>query len=175
MPRSRTARKLRALLHDEIETLRERAESLRARGGTLRDTLDDAGEVGERLVRAAARAGARSGVRRARHTVEQAWDGRRMRTLVVEAGRTPTALGAAGFVGGLLVGAVAWSQLLDRSRNGLFSPHPVRRFAAVSYLGARPSVDTVRLLRDYVRWEPHPLLRRRARRVLRAVEASLEA
>ena len=50
---------------------------------------------------------------------------------------------------------------------------PVRRFAAVSYLGARPSVDTVRLLRDYIRWEPHPLLRRRARRVLRVVEASL--
>src|SRR5689334_17621379 len=80
-----------------------------------------------------------------------------------------TTPGAAGFLGGLLVGAVAWSQLMDRSRNGLFSRQPVRRFAAVSYLGARPSVDTVRLLRDYVRWEPHPLLRRRARRVLAAV------
>ena len=63
--------------------------------------------------------------------------------------------------------------MLDRSRQGLFSAHPVRRFAAVSYLGGRPSVDTVRLLRDYIRWESHPLLRRRARRVLRAVEASL--
>ena len=82
-------------------------------------------------------------------------------------------LAVLGFVGGLAVGATVWSQLLDRSRQGLFSGHPVRRFAAVSYLGGRPSVDTVRLLRDYVRWEPHPLLRRRARRVLRDVEASL--
>lgn len=82
-------------------------------------------------------------------------------------------LAAIGFVGGLAVGATVWSRMLDRSRQGLFSAHPVRRFAAVSYLGGRPSVDTVRLLRDYIRWEPHPLLRRRARRVLRAVEASL--
>jgi len=82
-------------------------------------------------------------------------------------------LAAVGFVGGLAVGATVWSRMLDRSRQGLFSAHPVRRFAAVSYLGGRPSVDTVRLLRDYIRWEPHPLLRRRARRVLRVVEASL--
>lgn len=82
-------------------------------------------------------------------------------------------LAALGFVGGLAVGVTVWSRVLDRSRQGLFSARPVRRFAAVSYLGGRPSVDTVRLLRDYIRWEPHPLLRRRARRVLRAVEASL--
>ena len=82
-------------------------------------------------------------------------------------------LAAIGFVGGLAVGATVWSRMLDRSRQGLFSAHPVRRFAAVSYLGGRPSVDTVRLLRDYIRWESHPLLRRRARRVLRAVDASL--
>jgi hypothetical protein len=80
---------------------------------------------------------------------------------------------AAGFVGGLALGAMAWSHLLEGSRRGLFSPSPVRRYAAVSYLGARPSVDTARLLRDYVRWEPLPLLRRRARRVLAAVESSL--
>jgi hypothetical protein len=80
---------------------------------------------------------------------------------------------ALGFVGGLAAGAVAWSHLLEGSRRGLFSASPVRRYAAVSYLGARPSVDTARLLRDYVRWESQPLLRRRARRVLAAVEASL--
>jgi hypothetical protein len=89
------------------------------------------------------------------------------------AAASPAALAALGFVGGLAVGATVWSQMLDRSRQGLFSAHPVRRFAAVSYLGGRPSVDTVRLLRDYIQWETHPLLRRRARRVLRAVEASL--
>ena len=86
----------------------------------------------------------------------------------------PAALLAVGFAGGLLAGATVWSRLVDTNRRGLFSPHPVKRFAAVSYLGARPSVDTARLLRDYILWEPQPLLRRRARRVLRAVEASLE-
>ena len=87
---------------------------------------------------------------------------------------TPAALVALGFVGGIAVGAASWSRLLDVNRRGLFSRHPVRRFAAISYLGARPSVDTVRLLRDYIAWEPHPLLRRRARRVLRAVERAID-
>ena len=86
----------------------------------------------------------------------------------------PLALAALGFVGGVAVGSAMWSRLLDVNRRGLFSHHPVRRFAAISYLGARPSVDTVRLLKDYIAWEPHPLLRRRARRVLRAVEQILE-
>ena len=87
---------------------------------------------------------------------------------------TPAALAAAGFAGGVVVGLALWSRVLDVNRRGLFSPHVVKRFAAVSYLGARPSVDTARLLRDYVLWEPRPLLRRRAQRVLRAVEATLE-
>jgi hypothetical protein len=86
----------------------------------------------------------------------------------------PVALTVLGFVGGVAVGSAVWSRLLDVNRQGLFSRHPVRRFAAISYLGARPSVDTVRLLKDYIAWEPLPLLRRRARRVLRAVERLLE-
>ena len=90
-----------------------------------------------------------------------------------DAARSPATLVALGFVSGLAVGALAWSRLLQRSSRQLFSPHPTRRYWAVSYLGARPSVDTARLLRDYVRWEPQPLLRRRARRVLAAVEATL--
>jgi hypothetical protein len=85
----------------------------------------------------------------------------------------PATLATLGFLGGLAVGAAAWSRLLEASSQQLFSRHPVRRYWAVSYLGARPSVDTARLLRDYVRWEPHPLLRRRARHVLADVEASL--
>jgi hypothetical protein len=86
----------------------------------------------------------------------------------------PATLAALGFVGGVVAGVAAWSRVVDTNRRGLFSPHAVKRFAAVSYLGAHPSVDTARLLRDYILWEPQPLLRRRARRVLRAVEASLE-
>ena len=79
-----------------------------------------------------------------------------------------------GFLAGLALGAAAWSWLLATNRSGLFSKHPMRRFAAVGYLRARPSVDTARLLRDYIRWEPQPFLRRRAREVLRLVEASLD-
>jgi hypothetical protein len=91
-------------------------------------------------------------------------------SLVVES----TGWAAGGFVAGVALGAAAWSWLLATNRSGLFSKHPVRRFAAVGYLRARPSVDTARLLRDYIRWEPQPLLRRRAREVLRLVEASLD-
>ena len=88
--------------------------------------------------------------------------------------RVPTGLLlGAGFAGGVALGAAIWDRLIAGSRRGLFSPHPMGRYHAVSYLAARPSVDTARLLRDYLRWETHPLLRRRARRVLRAVEASL--
>ena len=86
----------------------------------------------------------------------------------------PASLAALGFVGGLAAGLAVGTRLVDTNRRGLFSPHPVKRFAAVSYLGARPSVDTARLLRDYILWEPQPLLRRRAQRVLLSVEASLE-
>lgn len=82
---------------------------------------------------------------------------------------------AAGFVAGVVVGAAAWVRVVAQSRRGLFSRHPVRRFAAISYLGAHPSVDTVRLLKDYIAWEPSPLLRRRARRVLRGAERTVEA
>jgi hypothetical protein len=50
----------------------------------------------------------------------------------------------------------------------------VRRFAALGYLSGRPSVDTARLLRDYIRWESHPILRRRGEQVLRQVERYLD-
>lgn len=89
-------------------------------------------------------------------------------------GRIPAGvLVGASFAGGLALGAAVWDRLMEGGRRGLFSAHPMSRYHAVSYLAARPSVDTARLLRDYVRWETHPLLRRRARRVLLAVEASL--
>jgi hypothetical protein len=106
------------------------------------------------------------------------WAGRRVTDWWTDgeddgAGAAPAALLALGFLGGLAVGAAAWSRLLETSSRQLFSRSAARRYWAVSYLGARPSVDTARLLRDYVRWEPHPLLRRRARHVLAEVEASL--
>lgn len=79
------------------------------------------------------------------------------------------ALAAAAAVGVLLV-----RDQISRSRRDLFSPHPLRRLAALEYLGGVPaSVDTVLLLRDYLSWERRPLLRRRAEAVLVRLEDGL--
>ncbi|HEX2080938.1 MAG TPA: hypothetical protein VHG08_24760 [Longimicrobium sp.] len=79
------------------------------------------------------------------------------------------ALAAAAAVGVLLV-----RDQISRSRRDLFSPHPLRRLAALEYLGGVPaSVDTVLLLRDYLSWERRPLLRRRAEAVLVRLEEGL--
>jgi hypothetical protein len=83
-------------------------------------------------------------------------------------------LAAIGFVGGVAVGMLAWSWPLTAFSHDLFSSSPVRRFVALGYLNGRPSVDTARLLRDYIRWESHPLLRRRGEHVLRQVERYLD-
>jgi hypothetical protein len=98
---------------------------------------------------------------------------------LVRAGPTATArpatgMAALGFVSGLAVGMLAWSWPLEAFSRNLFSRSVVRRFAALGYLSGRPSVDTARLLRDYIRWETHPLLRRRGEHVLRQVERYLD-
>ena len=80
----------------------------------------------------------------------------------------------AGFLGGLVLGALAWSTQIQRSRRELFNRSPVRRFAALGYLGGRPGLDTVHILADYVRWERHPMLRRRGERILRRLQAHLD-
>jgi hypothetical protein len=71
-----------------------------------------------------------------------------------------------GFLGGIVAGAVLWSLQMQRSRRDLFNPSPVRRLAALGYLAGRGGADTQSLLVEYLRWEPHPLLRRRGRRLL---------
>lgn len=91
----------------------------------------------------------------------------------MSARRTTQAL-AAGFLGGVVLGVVVWSSQIQRSRRDLFSKRPVRRLAALGYLSGRPGVDTVRILADYVRWERHPGLRRRAERILRRMHISLD-
>ena len=79
----------------------------------------------------------------------------------------------AGFLGGLIVGLLVWSTQIRRSRRDLFSRNPVRRLAALGYIGGHPSVDTARLLTEYVGWERRPLLRRRGERLLRRMQAEL--
>lgn len=81
------------------------------------------------------------------------------------------AVAAAAAVGVLLV-----RDQISRSRRDLFSPHPLRRLAALEYLGGVPaSVDTVLLLRDFLAWERRPLLRKRAAAVLQRLEEGLAA
>jgi hypothetical protein len=82
-------------------------------------------------------------------------------------------LAALGFIGGIACGALAWSQLQRQHRRDLFSRHPLRRFAALSYLKSRPSVGTVRLLREYIAWERMPVLRDRGVKLMRHVESTL--
>jgi hypothetical protein len=84
-------------------------------------------------------------------------------------GFTVLAVAAAAALGALLV-----RDQMSRHPRELFSPHPLRRLAALGYLGGRPaSVDLVLLLRDYLAWEPRPLIRKRAAQVLLRMEAAL--
>jgi hypothetical protein len=78
---------------------------------------------------------------------------------------TLLAVAAAAAVGVLLV-----RDQISRHRRDLFSPHPLQ------YLGSETaSVDAILLLRDFLAWEPRPLLRRRAAAVLAQLEESLSA
>jgi hypothetical protein len=79
----------------------------------------------------------------------------------------------AGFLGGLIIGLLVWSTQIRRSRRDLFSRNPVRRLAALGYIGGNPGVDAARLLTEYVQWERRPSLRRRAERLLRRMQAEL--
>ena len=88
--------------------------------------------------------------------------GRTLRT----AGITVLALGAAGAVAAFLV-----RDQMSRHRRDLFSPHALRRLAALGYMGGElASIDNLNLLRDFIAWEPRPLLRSRAQAILRRME-----
>lgn len=81
------------------------------------------------------------------------------------------------FAGMAAVGAAAgWyaaQRRFDRSRRDLFSPQPLRRLGALGFLAGQHGVAPARLLRDYVAWEPQPMLRRRGEAILRRLEAAL--
>jgi hypothetical protein len=74
---------------------------------------------------------------------------------------------------GFMAGAVLAQRSMGRWRSALFSPRPLRRLAALGYLSGHPGVEAVRVLRDYLTWEEHPALRRRAEAILRRMEAKL--
>ena len=80
---------------------------------------------------------------------------------------------AVGLVAGVALGWAVSQRHLAAHREALFSARPLRRLAALGSLAAEENVETVRLLRDYLAWERHPLLRRRARAIVRRLEAAL--
>lgn len=81
------------------------------------------------------------------------------------------------FTGGVMAGVLAgwWlaQRRLSTHQRDLFSPRPLRRLAALGYLAGQTGVDTIRVLRDYLTWERQPVLRRRAKAILRGLEATL--
>lgn len=78
-------------------------------------------------------------------------------------------LGATAAVGALVV-----RDQIDRHQRDLFSAHPLKRFAALSYIaGLTASVELVRVLRDFIAWEPRAMLRRRAQQIMDRMERQL--
>jgi hypothetical protein len=82
---------------------------------------------------------------------------------------TLTLAALAGLAAGWSLGA----EHVRRHKAALFSPNRFRRLAALSYLAGQESVEHIRLLKDYLAWEPSPMLRRRAARMIRRMEATL--
>lgn len=86
-------------------------------------------------------------------------------------------------VGLALAGAAAVSALgvlfvhdqMKRHRRNLFSPRPLRRLAALSYIGKHPDIENAHLLRDYIGWEKEPKLKKRAAAILSRMEQALSA
>ncbi len=64
---------------------------------------------------------------------------------------------------------------VNRHRRDLFSPRPLRRLAALTYIGKHPDVENAHLLRDFLSWESEPMLRRRAASILGRMEQALSA
>jgi hypothetical protein len=82
------------------------------------------------------------------------------------AGITIAAAAAAGAVVALIV-----RDQMSRHRRNLFSPSALRRLAALGHMAREAAtVDNIRLLRDFVAWEPRRLLRERAMAIVRRME-----
>ena len=82
------------------------------------------------------------------------------------AGITILAAAAAGAVAALII-----RDQITRHQRNLFSPHALRRLAALGHMNRETaSVDHIRLLRDFIAWEPRKLLRDRARTIVARME-----
>lgn len=82
------------------------------------------------------------------------------------AGITVLATAAVGAIAALVI-----RDQITRHRRDLFSPQPLRRLAALTHMNREPaSVDAIRLLRDFIAWEPRNLLRKRAKAIVGRME-----
>lgn len=92
------------------------------------------------------------------------------RRVMKTAGLVALVLGAAA-----VLGAVVVRDQISRSRRDLFSAHPLRRLGALAYLaGHDATIEVVQLLRDFVAWEPRPLIRKRGVQLLRRMERAMQ-
>ncbi len=87
---------------------------------------------------------------------------KRLRT----AGFTIIAAAAAGAIAALII-----RDQITRHQRDLFSPHALMRLAALGHMSrSDASVDNIRLLRDFIAWEPRKTLRKRARVIVQRME-----
>jgi hypothetical protein len=81
----------------------------------------------------------------------------------------------AGLASGVLLGAFVWRRQQAAAHDQLFAESAMQRAAAIGWVERTPSVENAHLLRDYIRWERRPALRRRAERALDRLLLALES
>jgi len=73
---------------------------------------------------------------------------------------------AAAAAAGALVALIIRGQI-SRHRRDLFSPRAFQRLAALGHMSREPaSIDAIRVLRDFISWEPRNALRERAQAIV---------
>ncbi|MGB0544581.1 MAG: hypothetical protein ACPGPI_12815 [Longimicrobiales bacterium] len=78
------------------------------------------------------------------------------------AGLTVLAAAAAGAIAAMIIRGQ-----ITRHQRDLFSPRAFQRLAALGHISREPaSVDLIRLLLDFISWEPRQMLRDRAQAVV---------
>ena len=78
------------------------------------------------------------------------------------AGLTVLAAAAAGAIAAMIIRGQ-----ITRHQRDLFSPRALKRLAALGHIGReQASVDLIRLLMDFIAWEPKQMLRDRAQAIL---------
>lgn len=78
------------------------------------------------------------------------------------AGLTVLAAAAAGAIAAMILRGQ-----ITRHQRDLFSPRAFKRLAALGHISREPaSVDLIRLLLDFISWEPRQMLRERAQAIV---------